>query len=62
MRFAAPDRVVIADPAGRASGRGVYTCPRASCYERAASKRAFSRVLRANVRVPAGLNPFSEEG
>ncbi len=41
---------------GRAkSGRGVYTCRRLSCFERAASRRAFARTLRTGVRVDPAL-------
>ena len=32
-------------------GRGVYTCRRLSCFERAATRRAFNRTLRETVRV-----------
>jgi predicted RNA-binding protein YlxR (DUF448 family) len=39
----------------RLPGRGVYTCPRLSCFERAASTRAFNRVLRQNVVVDPAL-------
>jgi len=33
------------------AGRGVYTCRRLSCFERAATRRAFNRTLRETVRV-----------
>lgn len=36
-------------------GRGVYTCHRLSCFERAAAARAFARVLRTTVIVEPGL-------
>ena len=36
-------------------GRGVYTHRRLSCFERAASRRAFARTLRRTVRVDPGL-------
>jgi predicted RNA-binding protein YlxR (DUF448 family) len=36
-------------------GRGAYTCNRLQCFERAASRRAFSRVLHATVRVDPDL-------
>jgi uncharacterized protein len=36
-------------------GRGVYTCRRLSCFERALSRRAFNRALRQNVRVEPEL-------
>jgi uncharacterized protein len=37
------------------SGRGVYTCSRLACFERAAASRAFNRVLRTSVVVDPGL-------
>jgi predicted RNA-binding protein YlxR (DUF448 family) len=42
-------------PGRREPGRGVYTCRRLACFERAAEKRAFSRVLRRPVRVEPAL-------
>jgi predicted RNA-binding protein YlxR (DUF448 family) len=39
----------------RSPGRGVYTCRRLSCFERAASRRAFNRTLRRTVRVDPAL-------
>jgi len=59
-RFVAADSTLTLDPNGQAPGRGAYTCRRAVCFERAVDRRAFSRTLRTNVRVPPGLNPFSE--
>jgi predicted RNA-binding protein YlxR (DUF448 family) len=42
--------------AGRTQpGRGVYTCPRLACFERAADRRAFNRVLRQTVVVDPAL-------
>jgi len=41
---------------GRGSGRGVYTCTRLQCFERAASRRAFGRILRRTVRVDPTLS------
>ena len=35
----------------RLPGRGVYTCPRLACFERARDRRAFARTLRETVRV-----------
>jgi predicted RNA-binding protein YlxR (DUF448 family) len=53
LRFVATDGVLT--PSRRGPGRGVYTCSRLSCFERAASRRAFSRTLRQTVRVHPGL-------
>lgn len=36
-------------------GRGVYTCRRLACFERAAARRAFARTLRTPVSVDPGL-------
>ena len=36
-------------------GRGVYTCPRLSCFERARAARGFNRVLRQSVAVDPDL-------
>ena len=48
--------------AGRTEpGRGVYTCRRLACFERAAGKRAFSRVLRRAVRVEPSLSALYTE-
>jgi predicted RNA-binding protein YlxR (DUF448 family) len=38
-----------------AQGRGVYTCRRLSCFERAAARRAFARTLKASVRIDPEL-------
>jgi predicted RNA-binding protein YlxR (DUF448 family) len=49
VRFAAVDGQLVA---GRElPGRGVYTCRRLACFERAESRRAFARVLRRTVSV-----------
>jgi predicted RNA-binding protein YlxR (DUF448 family) len=42
-------------PSERGPGRGVYTCRRVSCFERAAARRAFNRTLRQTVRVEPAL-------
>jgi predicted RNA-binding protein YlxR (DUF448 family) len=53
VRFGARDGVLVA---GRnVPGRGVYTCRRRVCFERAAAQRGFARVLRQNVRVDPSL-------
>jgi predicted RNA-binding protein YlxR (DUF448 family) len=36
-------------------GRGVYTCRRLACFERARDRRAFARTLRRTVRVDQEL-------
>jgi predicted RNA-binding protein YlxR (DUF448 family) len=41
--------------AGRGEGRGVYTCPRLACFERAGAHRAFNRTLRRSVSVEPTL-------
>ena len=52
-RFVAKDGLLVAG--NGEPGRGVYTCRRLACFERAASLRAFARVLRRPVRVEASL-------
>ncbi len=49
LRFVAPDGVLVA---GRNEpGRGAYTCCSVACFDRAAARGAFARVLRRQVRV-----------
>jgi len=62
VRFAAPAGVLELDPSRRLQGRGVYTCRRPSCFERAASRRAFARTLRRTVSIPSGLAASLQEG
>jgi predicted RNA-binding protein YlxR (DUF448 family) len=54
IRFVARDGALAVAGKG-ATGRGVYTCRRLSCFERAAGRRAFARTLRATVRVDDSL-------
>ena len=45
-----------------APGRGVYTCRRLDCFERAGAQRGFARVLRTTVEVdPALARLYTEE-
>ena len=53
LRFVAKEGRLV--PGGDEPGRGAYTCRRLSCFERAASRRAFNRTLRQNVRVEPAL-------
>jgi hypothetical protein len=53
VRFAARDGTLV--PGDGVQGRGVYTCRRLSCFERATAKRAFARSLRRNVEVEPAL-------
>jgi predicted RNA-binding protein YlxR (DUF448 family) len=39
----------------REPGRGVYTCRRLACFERARARRAFNRVLKQTVVVDPAL-------
>ena len=41
--------------AGAGTGRGVYTCKRLACFERAAARRAFNRTLRQTVQIDPEL-------
>ena len=53
LRFVARDGVLTPSPKG--SGRGVYTCRRLACFERAVTRRAFDRTLKERVRVDPEL-------
>jgi predicted RNA-binding protein YlxR (DUF448 family) len=60
VRFVARDGELVHDR--KAPGRGVYTCRRLVCFERAASRRAFARSLRRSVQVdPALARLYTEE-
>jgi hypothetical protein len=53
LRFAAREGALVA---GRSEpGRGAYTCRSVACFERAAERGQFARVLRQPVRVGAEL-------
>jgi predicted RNA-binding protein YlxR (DUF448 family) len=41
--------------AGQGPGRGVYTCRRLACFERARAHRSFNRTLRKTIRAEEGL-------
>jgi uncharacterized protein len=60
VRFGARDGQLVQ---GReVPGRGVYTCKRLVCFERAVSQRGFARVLRQTVRVdPSLARLYTEE-
>jgi uncharacterized protein len=53
VRFVERAGALVPDAGG--SGRGVYTCRRLACFERAAGRRAFARTLRRTVRVDPEL-------
>jgi predicted RNA-binding protein YlxR (DUF448 family) len=54
LRFVAEEGRLV--PGAGKPGRGAYTCRRLSCFERAASRRAFNRTLRRTVRVEPELS------
>ena len=54
VRFVALDGTLTHSPKG--PGRGVYTCRRLACFERAQERRAFARTLRQAVRVDQELS------
>ena len=54
VRFVALDGTLTHSPKG--PGRGVYTCRRLACFERAQGRRAFARTLRQTVRVDQELS------
>lgn len=53
LRFTARDGALAHSPHG--PGRGVYTCRRLACFERARERRAFNRTLRQTVQVDPEL-------
>jgi predicted RNA-binding protein YlxR (DUF448 family) len=59
-RFVARDGVLTASPSGH--GRGVYTCRRLACFERAAVRRAFDRILKERVRLDPELARLYTDG
>jgi uncharacterized protein len=61
LRFVAREGELAVDRTGGAPGRGVYTCRRLVCFERAESRRAFARVLHRRVVVPTRLKAVFEE-
>jgi uncharacterized protein len=61
VRFTAPTGVLELDSGRRLPGRGAYTCKRPSCFERAESRRAFSRTLRRTVTIPIDLKASIRE-
>jgi predicted RNA-binding protein YlxR (DUF448 family) len=53
IRFVARDGALV--PGAKEPGRGVYTCRRLQCFERAVANRGFARTLRTPVRVDQAL-------
>ena len=53
IRFVAREGALM--QGAKEPGRGVYTCRRLQCFERAAANRGFARVLRRPVRVDQTL-------
>jgi len=53
LRFVAREGTLT--HATKGPGRGVYTCRRLSCFERALERRAFNRTLRQTVQVDPEL-------
>jgi uncharacterized protein len=53
VRFVAREGTLAQAPKGQ--GRGAYTCRRLACFERAATRNAFSRILRRRVQVDPEL-------
>ena len=61
VRLVVREGALTVDAARQAPGRGAYTCPRATCFERAVERGAFARSLRTTVTVPDGLNRLVED-
>jgi len=60
LRFVARDATLT--PSTHGSGRGVYTCRRLACFERATARRAFNRTLKTSVLVDPGLARLYTDG
>ncbi len=59
LRFAARDGLLVA---GRVEpGRGVYTCRSVPCFDRAAERGGFARVLRQAVQIEPELRRLYTE-
>jgi predicted RNA-binding protein YlxR (DUF448 family) len=58
LRFREEDGQLVP---GQGPGRGVYTCHRLACFERALTRRAFNRTLRRTVRVDPTLSRLYTE-
>jgi predicted RNA-binding protein YlxR (DUF448 family) len=54
LRFVAEEGRLV--PGAGKPGRGVYTCRRLPCFERAVARRAFNRTLRRTVLVEPELS------
>jgi predicted RNA-binding protein YlxR (DUF448 family) len=59
LRFV--ERGGVLTPGAKEPGRGVYTCRRLPCFERAVASRAFQRVLKRPVKVDPALVAFYTE-
>ncbi len=59
LRFVAAAGQLTHGPAD--PGRGVYTCRRLACFERAVANRSFARVLRRPVHVDPALGALYTE-
>jgi predicted RNA-binding protein YlxR (DUF448 family) len=53
IRFVAHEGILTAG--ANEPGRGVYTCRRLQCFERAVANRGFARTLRTQVQVDQEL-------
>jgi hypothetical protein len=59
LRFAAREGVLVTGR--REPGRGAYTCRNLACFERAAQRGGFGRILRQHVRVGPELRRLYTE-
>lgn len=60
IRIAGYEGQITVDLTGKAKGRGVYLCPKGSCFEMARKKRAIGRGLGMEVS-PEQLDGLFEE-
>lgn len=54
------DGHIALDPTGKANGRGVYLCPKASCFEKARKKNALARSLGMKIDPDDSEKVFAE--
>jgi len=60
QRYVAREGLLM--PGEKLPGRGVYTCRRLACFERALDRRAFNRTLRRTVKVDPALQRLYTAG
>jgi len=60
IRIAGYEGKISIDPTGKAKGRGIYLCPKESCFKLAHKKKAIGRGLQMTIDDEALANLFKE--